>query len=70
VAEDRWATKGATDGTQVRVGLFKTNDWHENNKQNVTKNKTIQLYLIIGQCAPKFLDHLSPQSVHVQTAMS
>jgi hypothetical protein len=32
VAGDRWATKGATVGTQARVGLFNTNDWHENNK--------------------------------------
>jgi hypothetical protein len=38
--EELTATKGATAGTQARVGLFNTNDRHENNKQNVTKNKT------------------------------
>jgi hypothetical protein len=34
------ATKDATVGTQTCVGLFPTNDWHKNNKLNITKNKT------------------------------
>jgi hypothetical protein len=30
MAGDQWATKGANIGTQARVGLFNTNEGHEN----------------------------------------